>query len=367
MNCQLPISNCRLNCRLSNVDYRLKSFLESEKSQGLGHSAFRIPHSALAPRPAFRIPHSPFLIRHSAFTIMEMVIVVAIIVVLVTLVIPNVSALWNQRKLADAENTISGLLTSTRAKALQSGHDRCLLFFVDDQNVQRVVTIVQDPAKASDPSGSGLKWQNIFVVSDERGYSIPSPMRAVPRSVIYREEDEGDMTTYSTLEIANTDFARPATADSIHRHRNFFSICYAGDGRLLVGRDVLLLEKDDDGNRIGDITGLAVGEPSEVKDYHAVEGQGSSAQAVKKQIDPLGGTSMKDGEYVVSDAIAGNVAINFPSVDGLLIYDDSLLAGIETPDDKRKYLLDYGQPFYIHRMTGAVVRGPVAENVAVTP
>jgi hypothetical protein len=50
-----------------------------------------------------------------------------------------------------------------------------------------------------------------------------------------------------------------------------------------------------------------------------------------------------------------------------LVYDESLFAAAGTSEQKRQYLLDAAQPFYVHRLTGAVVRGPVGEEVAKTP
>ena len=59
-------------------------------------------------------------------------------------------------------------------------------------------------------------------------------------------------------------------------------------------------------------------------------------------------------------------AMNFPSVDGLLVYDDSVF--VEFPADgvggvmtQRKYLEQSATPRYITRQTGALIRGPLAD------
>ena len=51
-----------------------------------------------------------------------------------------------------------------------------------------------------------------------------------------------------------------------------------------------------------------------------------------------------------------------------MVYDDSLYrdfgSGLEAAADKRAFLLDTAQPFYVNRFTGAVIRGPIGESVA---
>ena len=59
---------------------------------------------------------------------------------------------------------------------------------------------------------------------------------------------------------------------------------------------------------------------------------------------------------------SSNDAINFRSVDGLLVYDDSLFAELATPDEKRDLIIKTAQPLYISRLSGAVVLGPAGEN-----
>jgi len=60
----------------------------------------------------------------------------------------------------------------------------------------------------------------------------------------------------------------------------------------------------------------------------------------------------------------GGKAINFVSVDGLIIYDESAFKDLPAslPTEKRNFLLRTGQPLYVSRATGSVVVGPLGEN-----
>ncbi|MBI1826218.1 MAG: hypothetical protein HY287_00420 [Planctomycetes bacterium] len=323
-----------------------------------------------------------------------MVVVVSIVLILVTLVLPGMNSLWNQRKLADAENSITGMLMTARAKAMQSGTQGGLFFFVDDRNVQRVVSIVQDPAYYfvyDDPGGlvvatapdptklntprrptawEGVVLQNVFVVIPERGFEMPTPMRVVPRYVIHTPTPGGgdETKTFNDDELANNSLLIVANGgDGITRQRNFFSVIYSPNGELIVGRDVLVAENDDDKNMLGDITGLPLGVPASVTQYYS-----QIATATKAPLNPPTGSNpyASSGrnapttvsiQFLIADK--SSTALNFPSVDGLLVYDDSLFNGAGDAATKRKYLLNSAQPFYIHRLTGAVVRGPLGKNV----
>ena len=80
---------------------------------------------------------------HPAFTLVEMIVVVAIILVILGIALPALTTLWDERKVSEAQNTIQGLLMTTRAKALQavSGVDSGIFFFIDAEGVQRIVSI----------------------------------------------------------------------------------------------------------------------------------------------------------------------------------------------------------------------------------
>ncbi|MFH1111166.1 MAG: hypothetical protein V1790_18510 [Planctomycetota bacterium] len=317
---------------------------------------------------------SNFALRTSAFTLVEMVIVVAVILLIVGIVLPAASTMWKERRIAEAQDTISGMLMTTRARAMQNDFgDSGLFFYVDEAGVQRIVSIIQDAKKAADPA-TREAWANVFNVTTERSYALPVPMRVVPRYVV---EDPNDRkwtgvdpakvraATFSPQELENNDFtiSLPPDRDQAQRHRNFFSMIYSSSGQLRVRRDVLIrdLDADPDKSPGGDVTGLTVGgpgaPPAQVSKYY-------DQANVTLNIDPKG---VQKIDSLVTDAGNRDVAINFPSVDGLLVYDESLFSNAGTAEQKRQFLLDAAQPFYVHRLTGAVVRGPVGEAVAKAP
>lgn len=316
-----------------------------------------------------------------AFTLIEMVVVIAVIVLLVTLVLPAATALWGQRRISEAENTIQGLLMNARANALRassagnrqfmyyeyddtgalvrrqaSGGESGLLFFVDSSGEQRVVSIAQ--LDSGDPG-----WGNVFGVTPDRDLALPKPMRVVPRYVVREDEGSDDTEAFSAQELANNDFGNLGPDTHIAQlHRNFFTLIYSGAGDLLTWRDVLVYDEDADANGFGDRTGLAVGASvgsPEVAEYHLRAG-GTGP------IDPQFGRSIP---YLITGGYEGPsstpaAAINLPSVDGLLVYDDALFNEFTEVNGKRDYLLESAQPFYINRLTGDVIRGPSGENVA---
>jgi len=314
------------------------------------------------------IRHSPFAIRHSrAFTLVEMVIVVAVILLVLGIVLPAASTLWKQRRISEAQNTISGTLMTARAKAMENDFgDSGLLFYLDDAGIQRIAAINQDAKKAANPD-TREPWANVFNVLPERTYAMPVPMRVAPRYAVEDQTTNPNAKAhelFSEAELDNTDFTTPPPgADQAQRHRNFFTMIYSSDGQLRVRRDVLIRDADADAddNPGGDVTGLGVGgagtPPAPVSKYY-------DQANVALTIDPNG---LQTVDSLVTDAGNLDVAINFPSVDGLLVYDESLFAAAGTPEQKRRFLLDASQPFYVHRLTGAVIRGPVGEAVAEAP
>lgn len=298
------------------------------------------------------IPRRPA--KRQAFTLVEMLVVIVIIVVIVSLTLPGLTSMWDQRKLADAETTIEGLLMSARARALGAERTETgVFFYVDGEGVQRMALLERD-----DP-GDVVK-QDVFRVSAERDYRLLPPIRAVPRYVVRAESQTEPYNGFSLTELANNDFLTPTPGgQGAQRHRNYFSIIYAADGQLRHRRDVLILDDDENDDGRGDITGLKVGESPgmpEVTQYRTLDDKTES-------IDPVG-----NGNNPVEDLVtdSSGVAVNFPSVDGLLIYDDALFNDLGSSPEvnmlKRDFLLREGVPFYINRWTGVVVRGPVGEG-----
>lgn len=317
-----------------------------------------------------------------AFTLVEMVIVLAIVLVLVTLVLPAASTMWRQRRVADAQNLISGLLMTARAQALQSDFGESgLFFYVDDKGTQRVAAINQDSQRVTIADAGSRKrypyidpqlreaWANVFSVVPGKTYALPSPMRVVPRYVVDRPDDarfaslpNASSLTFSDEELVNNDVYRTAApnSDQAQRHRNFFTIVYDANGRLEIGRDVYVRDIDSDptANPGGDITGLRVPPSSTmVENGFAL----NATQAVP--LDPTGQSVTVD-QLVIDDS---QTAITFPSVDGVMVYDDSEFALAGDATQKRELVVNSGQPFYVHRVTGTVVRGPIGETVARAP
>lgn len=288
--------------------------------------------------------------RRGAFTMIELIVVMVIILIILGLVLPAARDMWNERRLSQAENTLQGLLMSARANALKAGGvETGMLFYIDNRGVQRIVSIRR--VDSAEP-----RMQNVFVATEDRTHDMPPPMRVVPRAVV---DNAGDpFVTYSDEELANQDFFDPPGAvNQAQRHRNFFTMIYTSHGNLTVRRDVLIQDVDVDEDKIGDVTGLGVhyapGDPPEptVEEYWKQDD-------TKARIDP---TAANRGVlYLVADA--DDVAYNFPSVDGLMVYDDSLLTGLDTAAERREFLLRSGQPFYVNRLTGTVIKGPVGES-----
>ncbi len=318
-----------------------------------------------------------------AFTLVEMLVVVTIVLITLSLVLPAASTMWDQRKIADAENTVRGLLITSRANSLRaSGVESGILFYVDDGGTQRMLSIERDEQGRLDckeaclntslvdlcSNSCELGWGNVFRVTEDRQHRLPSPMRVVPRYVV--ESGDVDTEFFSEEELANNVFDVPEDGDvefdQAQRHRNYFTMIFSSDGRLLVRRDVLIRDDDRDaggqGDTFGDLTGMLVeydhdnDEPT-VTAYHSQDNEAIPIELLQNTPVPF---LVVDGDD--EDQAGGPVAINFPSVDGLLVYDDALFNGFDSDKDKRDFLLETARPFYVSRLTGAIIQGPRGET-----
>ncbi|MCH9001655.1 MAG: prepilin-type N-terminal cleavage/methylation domain-containing protein [Planctomycetes bacterium] len=304
--------------------------------------------------------------RERGFTLIELVVVMAIVLVLAGLVLPAASSMWEQRKLASAHTIIQGMLQTARSRAMRAGAvESGLFFFLGRDGVQRIASIQQDAVHSGD-----IAWENVFRITQDRLYTLPAPMRAVPRYVV--DTNPVPQLVFSEEELARKydDFENlDAATNNAQRHRNFFTMVFSSEGQLLVRRDVLILDEDKDGKGVkpvrGDISGLKVG-----YDWNAgPDGEAIVASffAQNDTIVPTKPTPPATGAaklpFLIFDELAGDVAINFPSVDGLLVYDNSIFRSLDLAADKRNYLLESAQPFYVNRYTGAIIRGPLGENV----
>ena len=295
--------------------------------------------------------------RRAAFTLVEMVVVIGIVVVLVALALPAVNTMWEERKLAAAQSTVQGMLMTARSRAISaSGLESGLFFLVDRRGTQYIVPIGQDPQHSGD-----VAWENVFQVTDDRTYTLPAPIRVVPRYVV--AQSGLDVEIFSTEELINNDFSNPPEeANQAQRHRNFFTMVFSSEGQLLVRRDVVIQDPDEDEDGLGDKTRLEVGpDPEADTDERAVNAYYAQDDTqVPMRPDALGIAT--EIAFLVRNPQQEQVAINFPSVDGLLVYDDSLYNGLSGTGEQRNYLLEAAQPFYVNRFTGAIVRGPLGEN-----
>ncbi len=313
------------------------------------------------------------------FTLVEMTVVLAIISLLALISLPSLSQMWTDNKLANIETTMGGLLKSARMRAL-SGREYGLFFFVQN-NVQKVAFIVADPPDLKVPpdvnfppnpdlGGNGYvsgpdkmtaqAAVDRFRVIGDNVFAIPVPFRVTPTDVL-REPDDGG--NWSDEQLANEVYNSPEVVRGrragAQNHRNFFTILFSPEGRLLPGRSVLVHDPADTAVNdgfwgVGMVTGLPV-------EYAAKWQQqaGGSRRGIKDLNPKLPSMLSAAGRG------AGAVALNFPSVDGLLVYDDAFFRdfpdGPVTPpdEDKRDFLKRTGRPFYVSSQTGSVIRGPV--------
>lgn len=308
----------------------------------------------------------------SAFTLVEMVVVVAIILVILGLTLPALNTLWEDRKIAQAQNMVQGLLMRARADSM-SGAEHGLFFFVDSQNVQRIVSIEQGGKQQGGERGTGTPWLNVFEITRDSDMELPVPMHVVPRYVVDEDDPNGESRweTFSIEELANDDFTDPPTnAHSAQRHRSFFTMVYRkglldDDGT----RDVLIQDSDDDQDGLGDVTRLRVGKEADppkldpqVEEYFTRE---ATVEGTPNDVAPLDSEGFqRTVPFLLTDKEGR--AINFRRVDGLLVYDDSSFQDAGTGDSEyiRMFLLRTAQPFYVNRFTGMVIRGPSAESDA---
>ena len=135
-------------------------------------------------------------------------------------------------------------------------------------------------------------------------------MRAVPRYVVEADDDKTEgFEVFSDEELANNVFETLGEeANQAQRHRNYFTMIYSSDGRLLVGRDVLIRDDDldEDPLSLGDITGMMVGynhtddEPT-VDKYYCQDDK-------DEVIDPTGNLPVELGCVVESRQGLGHTA-----------------------------------------------------------
>jgi prepilin-type N-terminal cleavage/methylation domain-containing protein len=302
-----------------------------------------------------------------AFTLIELVVVVAIISVLLGIVLPAVGRMWAERKHADAVNKLRGAITVARRMAMSPEHDEVGLLFVRDrlEDVQRIFLIERKPVE--DTTDGNRLARDRFVIVDDRDYTVPAPMRAVPRYVVETGQGGEEYLEFSDEELADESFpGSPGVEwDEGQRHRNYFTIVFNGQGRLVEGRNVLIHDAAPDNGggsaRFGDRTGLPLPDRDDepITQYFARDSRKGDR---KLPIDQTG-TQPPLTDLAVDAGGGSTVAINFPSVDGLLLYDDAVFRRMgEDPSSKREFLIRAGQPLYVAGVSGSVILGPIDEN-----
>jgi len=279
-------------------------------------------------------------------------------VLILGIVGPAVTSMWNQRLESQAQIVVAGALQSVQMQARTRG-ERGLLFYLDD-GIQKIAVIesartLLDSSNSANPQ---ITEPNIladcFDVSAGMIYRVPSPYRVVPRGVLDTNTPGNERNTWNDVEVNHEDvytsLGNPAAGNQ--RHRNYFTVVFGPDGRLRVGREVLV---HDPANR----TGLF--RQNKVTKYYDSSG---TAVNFPNRVD--GKTTKPDN--LVATSTSPSAAINFPAVDGVLVYDESVfkempLAGNAGPGelDRRTWAARNGQPYYINRMSGELVRGPVGE------
>ncbi|MCH7701114.1 MAG: prepilin-type N-terminal cleavage/methylation domain-containing protein [Planctomycetes bacterium] len=295
--------------------------------------------------------------RRPAFTLIELMVVAGIITLLLAMTLPALSAMWAQRKQAHVQNTLRGVLSSARVQAKSRG-ERGLFFCLID-GVQKVFPIVREPLRPFDPLDpttdpfemTDNDTLDRFLVVEGDVHTFPDPLRVVPRYVVDNTGSSWDR--WDADELTN-EFYRSAPGNATQVHRNFFTMIFSADGRLMPSRNVLIHDPDllptaaTDG--FGDRTGFPV---SAITQYADSGGT----------VIVLPGPALPD---IVDDT--GNDGLNFIGVDGILVYDDSLFRDLAPVDGdgllRQELIIRTGRPMYVSRVTGEIIMGPVAENEA---
>ncbi len=305
-----------------------------------------------------------FGVRLRAFTLIELIVVIAIIGILSALVVPGASSLWSQRNEAASANLIRGLLQSVRTQAIRYG-ERGLFFYVDRDGAQRIAFIEADPSFGGTSTRDQFDCTNIseptncvsepgaanrFRVIDQQVYTVPSPFRVAPSWALYPDNApyNPNLVGVWPQQLTNERFPiQTRGADTPLYHRNFFTIVFDSTGSLVVNRPVLIHDIDTENDGLGDRTRLDVADVDEWWKFSP-----GDAAATQPDVDPINGNPLFD---IV--ALDNGTGANFISVDGLVVYDDSDIEGLDGASIRAVMERD-GQSLFVSRYTGEVIFGP---------
>lgn len=291
------------------------------------------------------------------FTLIELVVTIGVIVVLVGVTLPAVNRMYADSNRADLENSMSGLLRSARMQAINN-NDRGLFFYLDG-DVQKCVIIEAKPQEADELISARDAADRYRVIPDSIKSFAP-PFRVAPLGVLDEDDWQDDQLSNANLFTTEVPMTTPAGSRP-NNHRNYFTILFSSDGRLQVGRNVYI--EDLRTNRPtmpmatpGPTIGIMVGDADKYQDDTGAEAD----------FDNTNNAPVLD--LVVNE---DGIALNFPSVAGALIYDDSAFAEIPPAgggtgtffdDQRRDIMINTGRPLYVVPQTGDVISGPLGEN-----
>ncbi len=299
-----------------------------------------------------RLSRQVACVARSGFTLIELVVTIGVITILVGVSLPAVNRMFADSHRADLENSMSGLLRSARMQAMNNS-ERGLFFYLDG-GVQKCV-MIEAQTKRMGETISVPDVADRFRVLPDTIRTFSPPFRVAPLGVL----DDGNWLDdqLSNADLFATEVPTTVPAGSVaNNHRNHFTMLFSSNGRLQVGRNVYI----EDLRQIrptplvpsrGPTTGLTVADADKYQDDLGAEQVFSN------------NANAPVPDLVVND---DDIALNFPSVAGAIVYDESAFAEIP-PDDifddqRRELLIRTGRPLYVAPQTGEVITGPVGEN-----
>jgi type II secretory pathway pseudopilin PulG len=317
-----------------------------------------------------------------------MIVVIAIISLLVGLVVPGTARLWSQRNEAGTINLFRGLLESARSRAKQSGEYGIFVYVDPEDDVQRVAFIEAAPPNKPDgfgrdfdaatcpPDEPGCVKQvtavNRFRVISDQVFTVPRPYRVAPTNVIdptinpptlreWARECEVESNVNACARLGNDLFwTLDGDTPVAPRQRNHFTVIFDRQGKLIVGRDVLIHDPDLGPDGFGDKTRLRVTGVHTAEQYYRQDGTRA----------PLLDTSQPGSGFPLTHMVAydDGVVANVPSAEGLVVYNDSVVEDLDgrSADATRGqqaglilagHLLRESRTVFINRQTGDITVG----------